>query len=570
MSQSPSDFNPERSQDCSGWQEFAPYRGFPSDASSDECLQLANRWLRDCRANHSGCARDIGERFQFPIRLIDTSNDILRLSVLDADHMQSVSYMALSHCWGGSRPLTTKESNLAHHMTPGIDKKDLPKTFRDAVDISRGLGFQYLWIDSLCIVQDNEQDWEEQSSQMASVYGEADLVLGAAVSASADEGFLGTRSPFRESSVLVPAKHGKGPSLPLGYRVVSGNNPGKDPLDTRGWALQERSMARRYLAYGASEMHWVCVCSAQCECGCYMFTTGRSWMHVHSIKKTLPPNNSLAWEYPRWRSEVLTPYSSRRLTKPTDKLVALSAFASLFQASFKGNYLAGLWKEYLLQELLWETSRSVEGRSESSGAPSWSWASVSMEGQWVPFLDYDYMEGPGKPLVQVLEASTCPSTINPFGPVSCGVIKLSAIALPTTVGFRDSVDSIDKPGIDLSIDVLNDLVESIGWLDTPLAPSNVTLEDGTRERVPRRLKAGEMIGDARGADELPITAVPLLYAKRIGRRSVYVIMEGLLLGKSVTDARCFERLGTFRVNGTTNSKYVNFVNSLKRQEVVMI
>ncbi|KAL1874521.1 hypothetical protein Daus18300_003540 [Diaporthe australafricana] len=212
------------------------------------------------------------------------------------------------------------------------------------------------------------------------------------------------------------------------------------------------------------------------------------WALVHSIRKILDPNILSARELVRqWKDEVLRPYSSRRLTKPTDKLVALSALASLFQARFKGNYLAGLWREDLLRELLWVTRASDKGRSESSDAPSWSWASASMNGQWGP--SFNDLRCPEIPLAQVLEASTHPSTINKFGPVSRGVIKLSAITFPATVDLDNDDRLFVMPNADLKgiIDVVNLTCE----FDTPLAPSNVTLEDGTRERVLRRLKADE-------------------------------------------------------------------------------
>lgn len=153
--------------------------------------------------------------------------------------------------------------------------------------MSRDLGFRYIWIDSICIIQDDDKDWEEQSSQsksflnllsgslnhgllnlyhpVGSVYSNADLVLAAARASSADEGFLHQNRLVRESSIEIPPKSGIGSSIHLHYRIGPKlytdyhryNNPSEwDPLDARGWALQERLLAKRYLSFGRRELSW--------------------------------------------------------------------------------------------------------------------------------------------------------------------------------------------------------------------------------------------------------------------------------------------------------------------------
>lgn len=154
--------------------------------------------------------------------------------------------------------------------------------------MSRDLGFRYIWIDSICIIQDDEKDWEEQSAQskdfpnplpgylphgllnpyhlVASVYSNADLVLAATRASSADEGFLQQDRLVRESSIEIPPKSGIGPSIHLNYRLLDplflmnyylNDDPlDWDPLSTRGWALQEQLLAKRYLSFGRRELSW--------------------------------------------------------------------------------------------------------------------------------------------------------------------------------------------------------------------------------------------------------------------------------------------------------------------------
>jgi hypothetical protein len=90
-------------------------------------------------------------------------------------------YVALSHCWGtlGKHPLRTTTDNLQEHIS-GISWSTLPKTFQDALKITRELGIDYIWIDSLCIVQDSEEDWRQESREMGLIYERARVTIAAA------------------------------------------------------------------------------------------------------------------------------------------------------------------------------------------------------------------------------------------------------------------------------------------------------------------------------------------------------------------------------------------------------
>lgn len=176
-------------------------------------------------------------------------------------------YVALSHCWGSSLTLKTLSSNIEAFRI-GIEHRDLPLTFKDAVKMTESLGFHYIWIDSLCIIQDSLADWEEQSSLMAFVYGNSDLVLAASSASSTDDGFLKERTCYRESSLQLACFQNRDKPLYLRYRLLQPKNaaPMLDPLDGRAWALQERLLARRYLAFGSHDTSWTCMTSSACEC----------------------------------------------------------------------------------------------------------------------------------------------------------------------------------------------------------------------------------------------------------------------------------------------------------------
>ncbi|KAK7991435.1 Heterokaryon incompatibility protein [Apiospora saccharicola] len=113
-----------------------------------------------------------------------------------------VLYVALSHCWGETHPLITTTANAPKHEQ-GIPVEEFPLTFRDAIQTARNFGYSYIWIDSICIIQDNKEDWIRESGLMASVYNGADLVIAASVAAGANEGFLRERVPYREGTVAI-------------------------------------------------------------------------------------------------------------------------------------------------------------------------------------------------------------------------------------------------------------------------------------------------------------------------------------------------------------------------------
>ncbi|TDZ36993.1 hypothetical protein CTRI78_v011208 [Colletotrichum trifolii] len=171
-----------------------PWKGLPFDedvaqtAGSDECLNLLNQWMATCVSSHAECASEPDQ--PLPKRVLDVSHDRPKLIISEDLSQRNKDFIALSHCWGTSPPPRTLQGNIRAHLD-GIDLATLPQTFQDAVAITRFLGLRYIWIDSLCIVQDDKLDWEREAAKMADVYGLAHLVLGASSAAGGTDGFLG-------------------------------------------------------------------------------------------------------------------------------------------------------------------------------------------------------------------------------------------------------------------------------------------------------------------------------------------------------------------------------------------
>lgn len=151
-----------------------------SDTSSLASLKIAKSWLRQCLGSHDSCQQTPSARPVLPKRTIflGSNNDTIALRENTQENEQ---YICLSHRWGVTSPLCTTSQSIASHKV-GIPWKNLPKTFQDAIQFSRQLYVRHLWIDSLCIIQDDEGDWAEESAKMASIYSGAILTLAAAAS----------------------------------------------------------------------------------------------------------------------------------------------------------------------------------------------------------------------------------------------------------------------------------------------------------------------------------------------------------------------------------------------------
>lgn len=317
-------------------------------------------------------------------------------------------------------------------MKLGIDVSKLPKTFQDAVFITRELGVRYLWIDSLCICQDDRKDWEVESSRMADVYAHAFVTISAARSSDDETGFLSARPerqyvPLRHSfngvedtvlAVAVPPLYAGD-----GDRYVQMD---EEPLAARAWALQERCLSPRILHFGSSQNCYECPSHFITEDGYRSLTTFHDLSrNTHNSAREYDPNidNPESWR------ELVFQYSHRQLSKFSDKLPALAGLAhrcTLGQGSEDVNtpqYCAGLWRNTIIEDLCWWPRQGK--RPPKYRAPSWSWASLDGE-VWFS------LQTLGKPirLAELEDVRVDVPGGNPYGEVSGGWLRLAAPVLP--------------------------------------------------------------------------------------------------------------------------------------------
>lgn len=297
------------------------------------------------------------------------------------------AYMTLSHCWGDPKhkPLTLTLDTLAP-FKKGIPWNTLPKTFADAIVFTRNMGIRYIWIDSLCIIQDCTDDWESQSGVMCEVYSGSYLNLAATGAADSRGGLFAERDersvqPLRIAQLPPPGQASPSNSVVRYYDVVDIREWYREvedaPLCRRGWIIQERALARRSLHFGKRQLHWECTSMQASESVPFGYPYGN--MAFKSFDPLLPHSTSSGAALVKtWQSLVQT-YTQAGLTKETDKLVAISGLAKAFAAQSDIQYFAGLWNYGLEGQLLWSGGWPPTKRPTVFCAPSWSWASTTTD-----------------------------------------------------------------------------------------------------------------------------------------------------------------------------------------------
>ena len=404
----------------------------PTSTSSEDSYLLAKRWLQNCQKEHV-CGR-ISTPSKLPTRVIDVGapdGSHLPLLHISSDADKNVSYLALSHCWGGAEIPKLLTSNIGS-LQKAIPMQELPLTFQHAIAITRKLGYQYLWIDSLCIIQDSEEDWNVESLDMKRVYQMSALTIGAAQGADAHAGCFITRQPLAHFPCRIA-------QLSTGFLMTPFDRdmPGKSlphasngaPLFDRCWVLQERMLSPRTLYYGPKGLHWECI-----ECFANeIYRQGRSSatdprdieilsglgihtdasderlkLHMLILGRMMAPidvfeeTTYIRHFYRVWNS-LLVPYTKMKLSFPSDILIALSGLISLIEQSTGLTSVSGHWKDLLPFDLLWRNA-SPNHCSKAPDYASWSWASMRgmLWGIELRLVDLDILSRPFRLLTRFI------------------------------------------------------------------------------------------------------------------------------------------------------------------------
>jgi hypothetical protein len=362
-----------------------PLRDSGSTWSRDSIDQLEN-WLRCCcEAHECKPVQDIGDASFLPERLLHVgTEDAPKLHLVEGHQLpRDTTYATLSHCWGDPnlpRPYLLLQENL-HAMLQTVKAADLPKTFNEAISVIRRLGVEYIWIDSLCIIQDSKTDWQRHAAIMWKVYSHSYLNISATASLDSRLGLFRDRHPASISTIVVevPEAHDY---LDQGQyyfydEMAFSKEVDEAPVNTRAWVVQERLLSPRIVHFCDGQLYWECQSLQASERFPAGFPERVQRSRQRDIYKASCKINVEKKDFLHAWGSLLDLYTSCNLSYGSDKLPAISALAKQFQetTSWEGEYLAGLWKNQLFDQLLWSAQdRSM--RSKEYRAPSWSWASM--------------------------------------------------------------------------------------------------------------------------------------------------------------------------------------------------
>ncbi|KAL2204866.1 HET-domain-containing protein [Sarocladium strictum] len=412
---------------------------------------LAQAWYSACRENTGGLHELCNRRDAdyLPSRLLDVryalksgNVRIVVPSEQPAAFSGSSEYASLSHCWGswGSKePSLLLSNNVQSRISEGIDLKGLPKTFQDAFKIASWFGIEWLWIDSLCIVQDSKEDWQREASTMDKVYMNAEINISADIGEDGRAGCFATRTELDTAPLEISATE-----MDLTWLITTENTFSwmrTAPSLSRAWIHRERQLSRRILHFAEKELVWEC-----CGLGkaCFASETmpgGSPSKRVFNDQTKF--QNQLAQlaaavggdgtqedkdeqrdKFHQLWTSTCQELSSKSITVPEDLPVILSSLAREFHQRMAptDEYVCGLWRSTIPESLAW----CVPGvKAEGLGciAPTWSWLST---GTAVELHEQSRHRNRRK-AAAVLDIHLCkpPGTAqDPYGPVTSGTLRM--------------------------------------------------------------------------------------------------------------------------------------------------
>jgi hypothetical protein len=432
----------------------------PDPTNISELRTFVQKNFERCNAMHT-CKDSRGSGL--PTRLLDiqiTAGKYAIRLVETRDFDNEVAkqpYVTLSHCWGRTPISKTTDATLEMNKK-GIEWSALPQTFKDAIAITHLLGYRYLWIDALCIIQGNRSDWEFESARMNRVYANCDLML------SGDRGADGSAGLFPSSDISINSwepllspetQHGTRVRFEKRHRIAGSMFFTEEeavhisPLHKRAWCFQEYQTAPRILHFAIDELMWTCQGGFRCQCGSVIADVNdKSVLQQYRVEGCTPANKASIWKIFVFR------YSERTLTNWTDRLPAISGLAKQFltkdsafgarsgkSSGFAqsvpdkskhlpfdkinlGSYLAGLWSNDLIIGLCWRIDDGHQKRIPTYVAPSWSWASVRGRVNWPSNVEPEF---------EVADAVCETSGLDPTGTVSAGYLTLRARTIPLSI-----------------------------------------------------------------------------------------------------------------------------------------
>lgn len=393
------------------------------------CIQS---WLKNCTSCHDKCLKQHGSKI-LPLRLIDVNaagliqiqstdtvgqEDFDQLRLGNANSVRIVStkslspdteYFTLSHRWGSPPGILLSEDTrflLTEDISSHLLRCPGATVFQQAIHVTRCLGFRYIWVDALCIMQDAEAEKKSEIMRMDDIYFNSKLNISAS-EADPLRGLEFDRNTLLTNPHVTMTKVPRKPEV-ISLYVFSEEThyrfPFGKPLNSRGWVFQERALSPRIVHFAKDKVFWECWSLKASE----VFPGGLPDKAMASegvldfgFDKNIgidPAIFDVQTIKARW-VQLVEVYSATSLSFAEDRLLALSALAKRFCSAMRmdpSEYLAGMWRDELPQSLIW-IQEQIPGRSGPTAtgldlqmryAPSWSWASLMVSANLPDLYEY--------------------------------------------------------------------------------------------------------------------------------------------------------------------------------------
>ena len=427
---------------------FITTRPINVSTASDTTFKLARGWLAECRFGHQECQRYRGSFLPRRLIHITAVDGSLHLRLHQTSGSDQVEYTTLSYCWGGAQSSQLTTSNLYSYLL-SIPISNLPQTIRDAIIVTHRLDISHIWIDSLCILQDDDEDKAIQIASMPQIYASSTLTVSTSRAVFAHEGFLQDRKPTNEPDFVFQLPYRLPSNGELGSIILSHSAPenSDNVLLSRAWAFQEHLLSPRILDWSGSQMLWICPGAKQSQ----------GYIDGGSIRGSLRAEDNLreavldmslpatlrryTWG-PRsfidfWHT-VLVAYTEKDMTISSDRALAIASIAALGGRISGKKYLAGHWRLeqmpwYFAASLMWSMKHRPERlpRPTVPQGPSWSWTAVSGPIHFWDVMDLLSGHVPKNFRVEVIECEIEPENEGaPFGAVRQGTLVLEGRVKP--------------------------------------------------------------------------------------------------------------------------------------------
>jgi hypothetical protein len=473
--------------------------------------------------------------------------------------------MTLSYRWGLNPQLLLLTSNIESFRRHGSPIADLPQTFKDLVAVARSFGVRYVWIDCLCIVQDSTEDWEADAPTMRYVYANSVCNVVASASNEPEGGLFRRRqaADLRAPGVIEttlaaghPEKHFIFEDRYFYIQMYRTD----ETLYGRGWVYQETFLAPRLLYFTQYQIMWECLERNRCEAfpEGVPFHESRKFLNrllkrplgrpVTGLEKGRKLLNNQDGQPAPLSDETLSLwqdttgyYGGLEFTRPSDKLHAFSGIAKLFQEFIGQEYLAGLWKSRIIEQLDWQVSWPAAA-STTYRAPSWSWASIDGK------LIYYTWHPAHKVLAELLDAEVTTKGEDRTVNVTGGFLKLRGAVIPAS--YRRKLEK--NHATCLEVKPHSEHIDAFEvWSPSP---------DTTEARFS-------------DSGEFHFLPVKVELSKWIGTKELVHQLKCLILSSISDSDSIYKRIGWFSISNAsqeqTQQQIVHFCNTEKR-EIILV